>query len=325
MIAARLASRIVSAIRTLAVSILVLGAIAASAGRAEAAAGSESRTLNPSDGTYTTTRVVTTFGDSIAAGYCGLFCRNDSLTVRYARHVANARDARVSYRGRAMSGELMSQIADRVASNLTDLRAADYVTIEGCGNDFLDARSAFRSSSNCTNESPLSNALATCKTHLVRALDKIAAERKAGSTVQVMALYYPGINSDKSRSCNGMSHFDIFLDYLAEANWFTCNEAWKRGFKCTDGLAAFNAADVDTTLDADTLPDAAQIRISQAADYQNFAGYYSRIQDNKAVLTDANTKRVSASSTVDYLLSDDTHPTNAGHQRLADDTAAQGL
>lgn len=314
-----------SAIRTITISVLVLGAIAAAGGRAEAAAGSESRTLNPSDGSYTTTRVVTAFGDSIAAGYCGIFCRNESLTVRYARHVANARDARVSYRGRAMSGEKMTQIANRIDANLTDLRAADYITLEGCGNDFLDARSTYRSSSNCTNESPLANALATCKTQMVRALDRIATERKPGSIVQLLGTYYPGVASDKSRSCNGMSHFDIFLDYLAEANWFTCNEAWKRGFKCTDGLAAFNAADVDTALDPDSTVDAAQIRMSQGVDFNNFGGYYSRIQDNKAVITDANTKRVSASSTVDYLLSDDTHPTNAGHQRLADDTAAQGL
>lgn len=303
----------------------MLGAIGAAAGRAEAAAGYQSLTLNPSDGTYSTTRVQTTFGDSIAAGYCGIFCRNDSLTVRYARHVANARDARVSYRGRAVSGIVMSEIVDEIYYNVSDLRAADYVTLEGCGNDFLDARSTYRSSSSCTNETPLINALATCKYHVVRALDKIALERKAGSTVQVMALYYPGVNSDKSRSCNGMSHFDIFLDYIAEANWFTCNEAWKRGFKCTDGIASFNAADVDTALDADTTPDIAQIRMSQAVDYNNFAGYYSRVRDNQAVITDANTKRVSATSTVDYLLSDDTHPTNAGHQRLANDTATQGL
>lgn len=306
-------------------SVLVLGAIVAAGSRAEAAAGYQSKTINPSDGTYTTTRVVTTFGDSIAAGYCGLFCTNDSLTVRYAKAVANARDARVDYRGRAVSGEVMAEIVGEIQGNLTDLRAADYVTLEGCGNDFLDARDTYRGQSNCTEEAPLANALATCKTQMVRALDTIAANRKAGSTVQVMVLYYPGVASDKGRSCNGMSHFDVFLDYLAEANWFTCNEAWKRGFKCTDGLAAFNAADVDTTLDADTLVDAAQIRINQATDQNNFAGYYSRIQDNKAVISDANTKRVSATSTVDYLISDDTHPTNAGHQRLADETAAQGL
>jgi lysophospholipase L1-like esterase len=315
----------VRAIQPVLVSFLVLGAIALAGGRAEAAAADQSKTLNPSDGTYTVTRVQTTFGDSIAAGYCGLFCRNDSLTVRYAQRVANARDARVDYRGHAVSGEIMSEIVADISANLTDLRAADYVTLEGCGNDFLDARSTYRGQSSCTDESPLANALTTCKTQVVRALDLIAANRKAGSLVQIMALYYPGLASDRSRSCNGMSHFDIFLDYISEANWFTCNEAWKRGFKCMDGIAAFNAADVDTALDADTAVDAAQIRIDQATDANNFAGYHSRVYDNRAVLTDANTKRISATTTADYLLSDDTHPTVAGHQRLADEMAALGM
>jgi lysophospholipase L1-like esterase len=302
----------------------VLGALSVAGGRAEAGAGAQSLTLNPTDGTYTVTRIQTTYGDSIAAGYCGIFCRNDSLTVRYGRHVANARDARVTYQGKAVSGEVMSQIAGRVVADTT-LGSADYITIEGCGNDFLNARSTYRDSSNCAVETPLANALATCKTQVVRALTDIAARRKAGSVVQVMALYYPGVNSDKGRICNGMSHFDIFLDYIAEANWFTCNEAWKRGFKCMDGLAAFNAADFDTTLDADTAVDAAQLRMSQAVDANNFAGYYSRLYESRAVITDANTKRTSSTTTVDYLLSDDTHPTNLGHQRLADEMAAQGM
>jgi lysophospholipase L1-like esterase len=314
----------VKTIQAIGYSLAVLGVLVVLEGRAHAAAGAQSLTLNPSDGTFSTTKLQLTFGNSIAAGYCGIFCRNDSYAVRYGRLVANARDARVTYRGRAVSGEVMSQIAGRVESN-ADVPAADYITIEGCGNDFLNARSTFRGQSNCTNEAPLANALATCKTQVVRALDSIAARRKAGSVVQVMAVYYPGVNSDKGRACNGMSHFDIFLDYLSEANWFTCNEAWRRGFECTDGLAAFNAADVDTPLDADGDVDAAQIRISEAEDRDDFPGYVSRIQDNKAVIGDANAKRVSATSTVDYLISDDTHPTNAGHARLADETAVQGL
>lgn len=311
-------------IRAIACSVVVLAVFVVLQGRADAAAGFQSLTLNPSDGSFTTTRVETTFGNSIAAGFCGIFCRNDSYTVRYGRLVANARDARVSYRGRAVSGEVMSQIAGRIETNQADLAAADYVTLEGCGNDFLDARSTFRSQSNCTDERPLANALATCKTQMVRALDAIAAGKKAGALVQIMALYYPGMNSDKGRSCNGLSHFDIFLDYVLEANWFTCNEAFRRGFKCMDALAAFNAADVDTALDPDTEVDAAQIRLTEA-DRDNFPGYFSRVQDHIEVLTDANTKRVSATATVDFLINDDTHPTNAGHARLAAETAALGL
>ena len=290
-----------------------------------AGAGSESRTLRPADGTSTTTRVVTAFGDSIVAGYCGIFCRLDSYGVYYGRRVAEAKDATVSYRGRAQSGEVMSQIASRVASNLTDLRAADTIVIEGCGNDFLDARSSYRNQSDCTNETVLATALDRCRTNLRTALNTIASNRKAGSQVLVMSLYYPGMNSDKGRTCGTGKHFDVFIDYLLEANWTMCNEAWSRGFKCVDGLAAFNAADVDTTLDADTTPDIDQVRINQATDAGNFANYYNRVLASKAVLTDANTKRTGTSTTADYLQSDDVHPTAAGHQRLAADHAAQAL
>jgi lysophospholipase L1-like esterase len=289
------------------------------------AAGAESRTLRPADGTSTTTRITTAFGDSIAAGYCGIFCRLDSYAVYYGRRVADAKDATVSYRGHAQSGDVMSQIANRVASNLTDLRAADYVTIGGCGNDFLNARSTYRGQSDCTNEAVLATALDTCRTNLVRALNTIAANRKAGSTVVVMANYYPGLATDRGRTCGAGTHFDVFIDYILEANWTACNEAWARGFKCVDGLAAFNAADVDTAADADATPDIDQVRLNQATDANNFPGYYNRVFAEKTALIDANTKRTTSTTTVDYLQSDDVHPTAAGHQRLAAEHAAQGL
>jgi hypothetical protein len=172
----------------------------------------------------------------------------------------------------------------------------------------------------------LATALDTCRSNLIRALNTIAANRKSGSQVVVMSLYYPGLGSDKGRTCStGGNHFDVFLDYILEANWTTCNEAWARGFKCADGLASFNAADVDTNLDADSTPDIDQVRINQTSDQNNFPAYYNRVLGAKNVLTDANTKRTGTSTTVDYLQSDDTHPTAAGHQRLAAEHAAQAL
>lgn len=314
--------------RTRLLAIIVVGAAiftAASPGRAQAAAGSQSKTLRPSDGTFTTTRVNAAFGDSIAAGFCGLFCRLDSYAVFYGQDVANGLDAQVDYRGRAQSGEIMSQIAARIANNLADVRAADYITLEGCGNDFLDARSSFRGQADCTDETVLASALDACRTNMIKALDTIASNKKAGAKVRVMLLYYPGIADDRSRTCGSNTHFDIFLDYLLEAGWTTCNEAWRRGFECADGLAAFNAADVDTALDADGLVDADQVRINKATDADNFPAYYDRVQPQRAILTDANTKRTGASTVVDFLQNDNVHPTTAGHHRLAADHTALGL
>ncbi|HEY0192474.1 MAG TPA: SGNH/GDSL hydrolase family protein [Kofleriaceae bacterium] len=292
---------------------------------AEAAAGSQSKTLSPSDGTSTTTRISLALGDSIAAGYCGLFCRIDSYPVYYGTAIANGLDAKVDFRGHAQSGEIMSEIASRTQSNVASVKVADYITLDGCGNDFLDARSDFRDQSNCTDESVLATAVTNCRTNMIKTLDTIAANKKASAKVRVMALYYPGLADDRGRTCNGTSHFDIFLDYLLEADWTMCNEAWKRGFECVDGLATMNAADVDTALDTDTQVDAAQIKINKATDRDNFDAYYNRVQTQRKILTDAHQKRTSATTTVDFLQSDNTHPTAAGHQRLGAEHAALGL
>lgn len=313
--------------RTRLLAIIVVGAaiFAASPGAAHAAAGSQSKTLRPADGSSTTTRVSLALGDSIVAGYCGLFCRLDSYGVFYSQDIANGLDATVDFRGRAQSGEVMSQIASRTASNVSNIRAADYIVLEGCGNDFLNARSDYRGQASCTDEAVLARALDTCTTNMIKTLDTIAANKKASAKVRVMELYYPGVADDKARRCGTTTHFDIFLDYLLEAGWTTCNEAWKRGFECVDGLAAFNAADVDTNLDPDTLIDADQIRINEDTDKNNFPGYYNRVQASKAVISDANSKRISATQTADYLQNDNTHPTTAGHHRLADEHTDVGL
>lgn len=299
--------------------------VAAAPRSAEAAAGSQSKTLRPSDGTSTTTRVTVALGDSIVAGYCGLFCRLDSYGVFYSQDIANGLDAQVDFRGRAQSGEIMSQIATRVANNVADIRAADYIVLEGCGNDFLNARSTYRGQADCTNETALASALDTCNTNMVKALNTIASNKKATAQVRIMALYYPGVADDRSRTCGSNTHFDIFLDYLLEAGWTTCNEAWHRGFECVDGLSAFNAADVDTAVDADTLVDSAQIHINKATDVDNFPLYYNRVQPQRAIITDANTKRTGTSTVVDFLQDDNTHPTTAGHRRLATEHTAIGL
>jgi lysophospholipase L1-like esterase len=302
-------------LRTLLGPLVILLFSTSMAAQANAAAH-ESKTLRPTDGTSTTTRTYSAFGDSIAAGYCGIFCRTESFSVRHAREVAQRLDATVSYRGRAVSGDLMSQIADEVSTYANEVATADFIAIDGCGNDYLDARSTFRSNNNCTNELPLATALDTCHTQLVRALNTIAARKKPSATVVVMNLYYPGVNSDKGRACTGGgNHFDVFLDYIVESNWLTCTEALARGFECGDAFAGFNAPDFDS--DGDGKKDSDEIRFDAVSDIDDFNAYYSRIFQNKHIIQDANAKRTSSSTTADYLQSDDTHPTAAGHARIA--------
>jgi lysophospholipase L1-like esterase len=288
------------------------------------AAAHESRTIYPSDGTYSSTMEYTALGDSIVAGYCGWFCRTTSYGRYHAADAANAFDARVYYNGDAHSGWLMEDIADDAYTHRADIAASDIVVIEGCGNNYLDARSSYRGQSDCTNENVLASALDTCQTHMVRALNTIATYKKASAKVYVMGLYYPGVNSDKSRACGSLTHFDVFANYIVESNWYSCNEAIKRGFKCVDGLAAFNAPDTDT--DGNGVAESAEIRFNPATDYNDFNGYYTRVLiNNKSVISDANYKKLANGSTVDYLQSDDTHPSSAGHKRLGAEHTAAGF
>src|SRR5690606_27893905 len=106
----------------------------------------------------------------------------DSYGIFYAKDIANAYDATVSYRGRGVSGDVMKSIADEVYAYRSDVSASDFVTIEGCGNDYLNARSSYRNQSDCTNETVLANALSTCQTHLVRALNTINTYKKANAS-----------------------------------------------------------------------------------------------------------------------------------------------
>ncbi|ACY16605.1 SGNH/GDSL hydrolase family protein [Haliangium ochraceum] len=306
-------SKILGALAGLAISLTMVA-------HADAAAH-ESRTLNPSDGSSSTTRRYVAFGDSIAAGYCGIFCRTSSFAVRHAQDLANVDDARVYYQGRAISGAVMRTIADETEDYANDIANADFISLSGCGNDYLDARSDYRGQSDCTNELVIAQALDTCQSHMRRALDTIAAHKKPSAQVTVMALYYPGVNTDKNRSCGSGSHFDVFLDYMVESNWLACEEALARGFDCVDGLSAFNAPDFDSNGDGRVDSDA--MRYDPVVDFGNFEGYYQRVAlEHKAVIGDANQKRISRTQNADYLRSDDTHPTSAGHARLGQEHSA---
>ena len=275
------------------------------------AAAHRSATIRPSDGTYTVSRTYTALGDSIAAGYCGWFCSMKAYTEYYGGYIANQFDAQVSYRGRAHSGYLISDIYAQAYEHRADIAASEYFTVEGCGNDYLDARSDFRASS--CDTSIIDQAAATCQSYLGPLYDRVKSYAPTGRSFRAVAmtLYYPGINTDRSRSCGGQTHFDHFLPYIAEGNWFTCYEAELRGFKCADAFAEFHGADYDS--DGNGQVDTEQLRYRTG---ESLDAYVARIVANKAIIRDANQKRTSSTTTADYLQSDDVHPTAAGHARL---------
>jgi hypothetical protein len=147
-------------------------------------------------------------------------------------------------------------------------------------------------------------------------MDYINANAYAGTKLKVIAnLYYPGYNADNtSSSCTDaatgqrVNMRTTFLPSLARMNYWMCEYARQKGFRCVDNFAEYMGADYDSN--GDGRVDSEALRFVPG---ESEASYVTRITSTlRATIRDANTHFVSASSSYDYMQSDDTHPTYSG-------------
>jgi lysophospholipase L1-like esterase len=271
-------------------------------------------------GTTAKYRVVA-YGDSIYAGYNGstFNAAKFSAPTIDAEYLSAPWNADVESVRRTKSGAVASDVYNnKIVAEKSYMQAAStrVVTFEMCGNDGLQARSSFKGQTGTCNYNVLANAEASCKTYVAAAMDFINANAYAGTKVKIVGnLYYPGYNADNVLSgCTDagtgakVNMRNTFLPSIARMNYWMCEYARQKGFQCADNFANYMGADYDSN--GDGLVD------SQALKYvagESEASYVTRITATlKPTLRDANTHFVSASSSYDYIQSDDTHPTYTG-------------
>jgi lysophospholipase L1-like esterase len=271
-------------------------------------------------GTTAKYRIVA-YGDSIYAGYNG----STTSAAKYSAPTVDAEylsalwNADIESVRRAKSGAVASDVynnkivAERSYMQATSTRV---VTFEMCGNDGLQARSSFKGQTGTCNYAVLDTALANCKTYVAAAMDYINANAYSGTKLKVIAnLYYPGYNADNvSSSCNDpttgakVNMRDKFLPYITRMNYWMCEYARQKGFKCVDNFAEYMGADYDSNGDGQIDSNALKYIAGESE-----ASYVTRITSTlRPTLRDANTHFVSSSSSFDYIQSDDTHPTYQG-------------
>ncbi len=271
-------------------------------------------------GTTAKYRIVA-YGDSIYAGY------NTSITsaAKYAaptvdaEYLSAAWNADIESVRRAKSGAVASDVyQNKIVAEKSYMQAAStrVVTFEMCGNDGLQARTAFKSQTGTCNYAGLDAAVSSCKTYVAAAMDFINANAYAGVKLkQISNLHYPGYAADTAQSsCKDagtgatVKLQDIFLPKLAAMNYWMCEYARQKGFSCADNFAQYMGADYDSN--GDGLIDSDALRFVAG---ESEASYLTRITSSlRATLRDANSHFVSASSSFDYIQSDDTHPTYTG-------------
>lgn len=271
-------------------------------------------------GTTAKYRVVA-YGDSIYAGYNG----STTNAARYSGPTVDAEylsarwNADIESIRRAKSGAVARDVYEnKIVAERSWMQAAStrMVTFEMCGNDGLQARSSFKGQTGTCNYGGLDAALASCRTYVGAAMDYINANAHPNARTKVIAnLYYPGYNADNVQSsCRDattgqtVNLRDRFLPILVRMNWSMCDLARQKGFQCADSFAQFMGADIDTNGDGQVDSDALRYVAGESE-----ASYVTRItQTLRSTLRDSNFKQATASSTFDYMQSDDTHPTFTG-------------
>ena len=271
-------------------------------------------------GTSTTYRVVA-YGDSIYAGYNGstVSAAKYSAPTVEAEYLSALWNADIESVRRTKSGAIASDVYNnKIVAERSYMQASKtrVVTFEMCGNDGLQARTAYKSQTGTCDDSVLIAAENNCKTYVAAAMDYINANAYPGVKMKIISnLHYPGYAADNVQStCKQASTGatvnmqDKFLPSLARINHMMCDLARQKGFKCADNFAQYMGADYDSN--GDGVVDAEALRY---VDGESQASYVTRITSTlRSTLRDANTKFVSASSSYDYIQSDDTHPTYNG-------------
>jgi lysophospholipase L1-like esterase len=300
----------------------LLAALLAASLTAATQAAASTVTQNTSwtiDRAGTTTKYrVAAYGDSIYAGYYGSISRvaRRAAPMVDGEYLSTLWASDIEVIRRAKSGAVASDIynnkivAERSYMQTTSTRI---VTFEMCGNDFLQARSNFAGQSGTCNFGVLDTALNNCTNYQQLAMQAINQYAHANTRLKVIAnIYYPGYDADNGLSnCNDpatglkVNKQSKFLPYLARSNWRACNFAAQYGFACADVFAEYMGADYDSN--GDTVVDSVALRY-QAGESEN--DYVNRISNTlRSTIRDANTHFVNASTSYDYILSDNTHPT----------------
>lgn len=271
-------------------------------------------------GTTTKYRVVA-YGDSIYAGYNG----STTSAARFAAPTVDAEylsalwNADIESVRRAKSGAVASDIYNnKIVAERSYMQASStrVVTFEMCGNDGLQARSAFKSQTGTCNFAGMDAAVNSCKTYVAAAMDFINANAYAGTKLKIISnLHYPGYAADNVQStCRDaatgatVNLQERFLPKLATMNYWMCEYARQKGFQCADNFAQYMGADYDSN--GDGVIDSDGLRYVAG---ESEASYVSRITSTlRSTIRDANTKFVTATSSYDYIQSDNTHPTYTG-------------
>jgi lysophospholipase L1-like esterase len=263
---------------------------------------------------------VVAYGDSIFAGYNGSLSNVDrrAAPMVQGEYLSLAWGTDIEVIRRTKSGAKADDIYNnKIIAERSYMQASTtrVVSFEMCGNDFLQARDAFAGQTGTCSYSALDAALTACTKYQELAMQAINQYATTAKKKQIMNIYYPGYDADNAlSSCTEAStgqkvnKQNAMFPRLVRSNWRACNFAQAYGFDCIDAFANYMGADYDTNGDGKTDADGLKWVAGESED-----AYVQRITVTlRSTIRDSNSHFVNSSTSYDYILSDNTHPTYNG-------------
>ncbi|KFA93803.1 hypothetical protein [Archangium violaceum] len=274
---------------------------------------------------------VVAYGDSIFAGYNGAPFSVARRAAPYVdgEYLSTKWNANIEIIRRTKSGARADDIyTNKIVAERSYMQASNtrVVMFEMCGNDYLQARSAFMQQTGTCNYFELDSALFNCTLQMERSMKAINTYATTAKVKIIANIYYPGFDADNvltqctdSSTGTRVNKRARFLPYLLRSNWRACNLAQQYGFKCADSFAEYMGADYDSNGDGQIDRDAIRYRSGESED-----GYVNRLTALVSTLRDANVHLANSSTSYDYIQSDNTHPTYYGSSTIGINTSGNG-
>jgi hypothetical protein len=218
---------------------------------------------------------------------------------------------------RAKSGAVASDIYNnKIVAERSYMQAASTraVTFEMCGNDGLQARTAFKKPDRHLQLQRHGRRWPTARP-MWPAMDYINANAYAGVKVKVISnLHYPGYNADNVQSTCKDATTGATINCATSSCPSWPHELLDVRIRASEGLPVRGQlCPVHGGRLRQQRRRAGRQRGAALPAGESEANYVTRITSTlKATLRDANAHFVSASSSYDYIQSDDTHPTYTG-------------
>jgi hypothetical protein len=271
------------------------------------------------------------YGDSIMAGNLNSGTgtlsdggRRGSYFRYYADLAAAEMGWAIDYTADAVAGEVTAGILGLMSTS--EFQNAHTITLCAGGNDFLAARSDYKSS--CT-VGALDAALAAWRDDWDAIILKLQSDVLPGTMVQVMNVDYPDPQNDWSAGCGAFTDFEVFLPRLLAAADYMCFSAESNGWACADSIAAINCVeDVEgnPSFDCPNKRWLQEVVASGGCSREPSSNLYDTLDPN-CIMTELDTRGAweamqnthsvdKAGTLYDLIQGDQTHPTLDGQREI---------